>query len=104
MRIAKYIFLLLLLITITISVFVATKDGSYVVTKHKEINVPKEIVFNYVSNSKNWETINPWKGENAKIQSVQKIDGEIILQNIVINKIPAELKLTIKDTLIKKQL
>ncbi|WP_228463134.1 effector binding domain-containing protein, partial [Flavobacterium psychrophilum] len=102
MRIAKYIFLLLLLITITISVFVATKDGSYVVTKHKEINVPKEIVFNYVSNSKNWETINPWKGENAKIQSVQKIDGEIILQNIVINKIPAELKLTIKDTLIKK--
>lgn len=102
MRIAKYIFLLLLLITITISVFVATKDGNYTVTKSKQIDVSKEIIFNYVSDSKNWETINPWKGENTKVKSFQKIDEETILQNIIINEVPAELKLTFKDTLSKK--
>ncbi|SFA69199.1 hypothetical protein SAMN05660845_0054 [Flavobacterium swingsii] len=102
MKIAKYIFLLLLLISITISVFVATKDGNYTVTKSKQIDVSKEIVFNYVSDSKNWETINPWKRENTKVKSIQKIDGETILQNIIINEVPAELKLTFKDTLSKK--
>jgi effector-binding domain-containing protein len=102
MRIAKYIFLLVLLITITVSVFVATKDGNYIVTKSKQIDVSKEIVFNYVSDSKNWETINPWKGENTKVKSVQKIDGETILQNIIINEVPAELELTFRDTLSKK--
>ena len=102
MKIAKYIFLLLLLIAITISVFVATKNGNYTVTKSKQIDVSKEIVFNYVSDSKNWETINPWKGENTKVKSIQKIGEETILQNIIINEIPAELKLTFKDTLSKK--
>lgn len=102
MKIAKYIFLLLLLISITVSVFVATKDGNYTVTKSKQIDVSKEIVFNYISDSKNWETINPWKGENTKVKSVQKIDGETILQNIIINEVPAELKLTFRDTLSKK--
>ncbi|MEO8233784.1 MAG: GyrI-like domain-containing protein [Flavobacterium sp.] len=102
MKIAKYIFLLLLLISITISVFVATKDGNYTVTKSKQIDVSKEIVFNYVSDSKNWETINPWNAENTKVKWVQKIDGETILQNIIINEVPAELKLTFKDTLSKK--
>ncbi|MFM9987238.1 AraC family transcriptional regulator, partial [Flavobacterium sp.] len=102
MRIAKYIFLLVLLITITVSVFVATKDGNYIVTKSKQIDVSKEIVFNYVSDSKNWETINPWKGENTKVKSVQKIGEETILQNIIINEVPAELELTFRDTLSKK--
>ena len=102
MRIAKYVFLLLLLISITISVFVSTKDGTYMITKSKEIDVPKEIVFNYVSDSKNWETINPWKEEATKVKSVQKIDGQTILQNIIINEVPAELKLSFKDTLYKK--
>ena len=102
MRIAKYVFLLLLLISITISVFVSTKDGSYMITKRKEIDVPKEIVYNYVSDSSNWETINPWKDEAIKLKSVQKIDGETILQNIVIHEVPTELKLSFKDTLSKK--
>ena len=102
MRIAKYLFLLLLLISGTISVFVATKDGNYIVEKTKIIDVPKDIVFKYASDIKNWDSINPWKNEAAKINAIQSIDGEKILQNISINNIENEMELTFKDTLAKK--
>jgi effector-binding domain-containing protein len=102
MKIAKYIFLLLLLITGTVSVFIATKDGNYTIEKRKLIDVPKEIVFNYISDVKNWDSINPWKEESSKIKSVQKINNETILQNILINDVNSELTLSFKDTLVKK--
>ncbi|MGH2665364.1 GyrI-like domain-containing protein [Flavobacterium sp.] len=102
MRIAKYLFLLLLLISGTISVFVATKDGNYTVEKTKIIDVPKDIVFKYVSDSKNWDNINPWKNEVTKINHIENVDGEKILQNISINNIESEMELSFKDTLNKK--
>ena len=57
---------------------------------------------NYVSDSKNWETINPWKNEKVKFKLFQKIDDETLLKNIVINEVNSEIKLTFKDTLSKK--
>lgn len=102
MKIVKYFFLLLLLLVATISIFVATKNGNYIVNKSIIIDVPKPIVFNYVSDSKNWETINPWKNEKIKIKLFQKIDNETLLKSIVINEVNSEIKFTFRDTLSKK--
>ena len=102
MKIAKYIILLILLSAGTLSVFVATKDGSYVIERTKLIDVQKDIVYKYVTDTQNWDSINPWKKEVWKINSTDTLDNETLIQNITINGIANELTLTIKDTLRKK--
>ena len=102
MKIAKYIFLLLLLITGTVSVFIATKNGNYTIEKRKLIDVPKNIVFTYVADIKNWESINPWNQEASTMKSIQKMEHDSILQNIFINNVNTEFRLHFKDTLLKK--
>lgn len=99
MRIAKYIFLLILLLAGTLSVFVATKDGSYFIEKSKIIDVPKATVYNYVSDAKNWDTFNPWKGQKNEIRNLQKFENDSILQVISLNEVESELRLTFSDTL-----
>ncbi|MCL9805423.1 AraC family transcriptional regulator [Flavobacterium amniphilum] len=102
MKIAKYIFLLILLTIGTVSVFVATKDGSYTIERKKIIDVPKSIVYKYVTDKQNWDSINPWKDEIWKINKIENPDEETLIHNITINEIVNDLKLTIKDTLNKK--
>ena len=104
MKIAKYIFLLILLTSGTISVFVATKDGSYTIERKKIIDVPKNIVFKYVTDKQNWDSINPWKEEIWKINQIENPDDETLIHNITINEVINELKLSIKDTLKNKTL
>lgn len=104
MKIAKYIFLLILLVSGTISVFVATKKGDYSISKTKLIDVPRATVFKYVLDRKNWDAINPWKNEVTKINQIQNINNEVILQNISINNVQSEMELSFKDTLTKKTL
>lgn len=58
MKILKYIFLLLLLCGIAGFVFIATQPGEYSITKKKEINVSKEVVFNFINNYENWHLWN----------------------------------------------
>lgn len=102
MKIAKYLILLMLLCAGTLSVFVATKDGSYSIERTKIIEVPKDVVYKYVSDTQNWDSINPWKDENWKINKMDTLDNERIIHNITINDVVNELTLTIKDTLAKK--
>ena len=102
MKVAKYLFLLALLFTGTISVFVATKDGNYTIKHEQLIEVPKEIAYKYISDRKNWDSINPWQGENFKIIQSQNIANESILQKIVLNEVESDLKLEFRDTLNKK--
>ncbi|WP_394757877.1 GyrI-like domain-containing protein [Flavobacterium sp.] len=99
MRIAKYIFLLLLLVTATLSVFVATKDGTYFIEKSKVINVPRATVFSYVSDSKNWETYNPWKQEINKVKIQQIFGTDSITKTIAINGVDSEIHIKFNDTL-----
>ncbi len=68
MKIVKYLFLLILLFLITVSILVATKNGNYFVKRTKIINVPKTVVFNYISEFKNWEKFGPWKKQDPSIQ------------------------------------
>ncbi|MFY0482928.1 SRPBCC family protein [Flavobacterium sp. PLA-1-15] len=70
MRILKYIFLLLLLAIIGISVYVATQKGDFVIEQSTVIKVPKEIVFNYVNDYRNWEEWGSWKEDDASMEFV----------------------------------
>jgi effector-binding domain-containing protein len=58
MKILKYIFLLLLLCGVAGFVFIATQPGEYTITKSKEISAPKDVVFNFVNDYKNWNLWN----------------------------------------------
>lgn len=102
MKIAKYLVLLLLLLAGTISVFVATKDGKYSVKRSKLIDLPKETVYKYVSDRKNWDSINPWKDENLKLIDFQDTEEGIVTQKILLGEVESNLTLHIKDTLSKK--
>ncbi len=58
MKILKYLFLLLLLCGIAGFVFIATQPDEYSITKSKEINVSKEVVFDFVNDYQNWHLWN----------------------------------------------
>lgn len=60
MRILKYIFLLILLALVGITVYVATQKGDFEVTRSSVIKTPKNAVFEYVNDYKNWETFGSW--------------------------------------------
>lgn len=104
MKIAKYLFLLALLLAGTISVFVATKDGKYAIQHKKIIDVSRDLVYKYVADSKNWDSINPWKGEKFSIKSTEKVTNESITQQIILNEIENQLHLEFRDTLKNKTL
>lgn len=104
MKIAKYLFLLMLLLAGTISVFVATKEGKYSIEHKKIIDVSRDIVYKYVADGKNWDSINPWIGEKFIIKSTEKVPGESITQQITLNDIENQLQLVFRDTLKNKTL
>lgn len=60
MRILKYLFLLLLLSFVAASIFVATQKGDFIVERSQVIPTPKNIVYNYVHDLKNWESFATW--------------------------------------------
>lgn len=102
MKIIKYIFLLFLLLALTISVFVATKDGTYTVTESTLIDVPLHTVFQYASDSKNFDSFNPWKGENSVINFENSFEKDSIILNFKESEDIKKFTLTFKDTLANK--
>lgn len=125
MKIIKYIFLLVLLALVGISVFVATQNGDYTIKRSTFINVPKEVVFNYINDYRNWEewldldvasnevdftfpdhTVGKgssfsWnKGdESGKIQSLFVKENDSIAQKITIDGDSSKSALTLKDSI-----
>jgi len=55
MKIIKYFFLFILLSGIALSVFIATQDSNYTITTSKKIKLPKQVVFNYLNDVRNFE-------------------------------------------------
>lgn len=70
MRIVKYIFLLILLAIIGVSVYVATQKGDFVIERSTVIKVPKEVVFNYVNDYRNWEEWGSWKEDDQSMEFI----------------------------------
>ncbi len=56
MRILKYLLLILLLVAVGLSVFLATQNANYKISKSIFIKSPKATVYNYLTDFRNWET------------------------------------------------
>ena len=125
MKIIKYIFLLLLLAFVGISVYIATQNGDYTIKRSTFIKVPKEVVFNYVNDYRNWDqwldldsdrddvkfnfpenTVGEggsfsWQNGNEKgqIQSLFVRENDSISQKLVVDNKTSKSTLTLKDSI-----
>lgn len=108
-----------------ISVYIATQNGEYTVKRSTFIEVPKEVVFNYVNDYRNWDqwldlngqgtdvkytfsenTVGQdgsfsWKNgnENGQIKSLFVKDNDSISQQIIIDGKISQSSLTLKDSI-----
>lgn len=60
MKLLKYIFFLILIIIIGGSLYLATKNGDYDISRERIIKAPSEVIFNNVNDYKNWAKWGPW--------------------------------------------
>ena len=64
MKILKYILLFLLVVIIGLAIYAAVQPSSYEVTRSRVIDAPTELVYNNISDFKNWESWGPWLEED----------------------------------------
>lgn len=114
----------MLLALVGISVYIATQNGDYTIKRSTFIKVPKEVVFNYVNDYRNWDqwldldadstdvkfsfpehTVGQggsfsWiKGsEEGTVQSLFVKENDSISQKLVMNGINSKASLTLKDS------
>ncbi|MGH1385726.1 SRPBCC family protein [Kordia sp.] len=69
MKILKYVLLLLLVLLVAGAIFVATRPDSFEVTRSKVIKAPVAVIFNNISDFKNWEAWNPWMEKDTTIKA-----------------------------------
>ncbi|MBF4983946.1 SRPBCC family protein [Nonlabens mediterrranea] len=60
MKVLKYLFLFLLVIIVGSAVYFSLQDGSYYISEKKTIKAPPEMVYEQISDFKNWNHWNPW--------------------------------------------
>ncbi len=125
MKIIKYLLLLLLLAFIGFSVYISTQNGDYTIKRSTFIKVPKEVVFNYVNDFRNWDqwldlnadsthvkynfpenTIGQggsfsWTNgkEQGQIQTLFVKENDSIAQKIIVNKKASKSSLTLVDSI-----
>ena len=125
MKIIKYIFLLVLLALVGISVYIATQNGEYTIKRSTFIKVPREVVFNYINDYRNWEqwidldtkstdveftfpdnTVGQgsyfsWKdgSDSGNIKSVFVKENDSIAQKLTIDGKTSKSTLTLKDSI-----
>ncbi len=77
MKFFKYLFFLLLIVFIGTALYFGTQDGKFSVTEQIEIDAPVQVVFNEVSDFKNWEHWGSWmKDESLKLHYPENTKGE----------------------------
>ncbi len=64
MKILKYVLLFLLVVIIGLAIYAAAQPSSYEITRSRVIDAPPELVYNNVSDYKNWEAWLPWLEED----------------------------------------
>lgn len=128
MKILKYLFLLSLLTLVALTVFVATQKGIFSIERSKVINSPRNTVYNYVNDFRNYEDFESWSVEDPSMQmyfpaktigngssyswegvegkgnaiTLKTKDGESIQQKMKFNGTEADVNWTFKDTLAGK--
>ena len=121
MRILKYIFLLIVLLAVAVSVFIATQKGDYEVTRTQLVDTPRNIVFNYVNDFRNWPhftAFDPemepefanvtvgngasfsWEGSenDGAVETLAVKENDSIVQKMDWNGLPTDLYWTFKDS------
>ncbi|MFD2909571.1 GyrI-like domain-containing protein [Flavobacterium ardleyense] len=108
MRILKYIFLLLVLFSLAFVVFVATQPADYKITRSKEINISKDILFNFVADSTAVTDWNPWKQNEGVFKNDRVLSKDTLTQQLILdekaNKSLFQFKKTEKGTLVTWEL
>lgn len=125
MKILKYLFLFALLTLVALTVFVATQKGIFSIERSKVINSPRNTVYNYVNDFRNYEDFESWSLEDATIKTyfsnkttgngasyswegvegkgsaitVKTKEGESIEQKMKFDGTEADVNWTFKDTL-----
>jgi len=64
MKILKYILLLVLLLAFGLAIYAAMQPDAFEIKRTRVVNAPVEVVYNNVSDFKNWEAWLPWKEED----------------------------------------
>ncbi|MEM1338462.1 MAG: SRPBCC family protein [Bacteroidota bacterium] len=64
MKILKYALLFLLVVIIGLAIYAAVQPNSYEITRSRVITAPNELVYNNVSDYKNWTAWLPWLEED----------------------------------------
>lgn len=130
MKILKYLFLFALLTLVALTVFVATQKGNFSIERSKVINSPRNTVYNYVNDFRNYEDFESWSLEDETMKSyfpektigsgasyswegvegkgsavtIKTKEGESIEQKMKFDNTEADVNWTFKDTLAGKTL
>lgn len=108
MRILKYIFLLLVLFSLAFVVFVATQPGEYKIIRSKEINISKDILFNFIADTTATADWSPWDKNDVVFKNDSIISNDTLSQQIFVSKNPNksifQFKKTAKGTLVTWEL
>ncbi len=67
MKKIKYTFFLLIVLLIAFSIYIFSLDSNYKVERSRNINAPANLVFEQISNLKNWEKWSPWKEKDSSL-------------------------------------
>ncbi len=63
----KYTFFLLLILLIAFAIYVFSLDDNFKVERSRVINAPANLVYNEISDLKNWEKWSPWKEKDTTL-------------------------------------
>jgi predicted transcriptional regulator YdeE len=123
MKIVKYIFLLLLLAAVALTVFIATQDGKYNIVREQYIKAPKNVLYNFVNDYRNWESVAlfpetdtttvytfsenagktqlTWKSADTegKLYTIKTVGNDSIIQKAHNNGLDSDIFWKFKDTL-----
>ena len=67
MKILKYVLLFLFVLIIGLAIYAALQPSSYEVSRSRVIEAPTELVYNNISDYKNWEAWGPWLEEDPSM-------------------------------------
>ncbi|WP_430409519.1 SRPBCC family protein [Kordia sp.] len=67
MKILKYLLLLLLVVLVAGAIYVATRPNDFDLSRSKVIKAPPSVIFNNISDFRNWEAWNPWMEKDSTI-------------------------------------
>jgi len=63
MKFLKFLLFVILIAVIAGAIYFGTQDGTYQIEATREINAPREVVYDIVNEYKTWEEWGPWKKE-----------------------------------------